>query len=268
MLSYSKDTDREILLKINSDRELLEMCSLNKYFNGLCDEAFFRNRIVAKYPQSLKNKPENMKWKQFYLKLVYLIGKMQEDYEFDFTSGDPEMYFDILEESNIAQQFFFASKYYLKDLLSYLISRENKIDNNWPYKNYLEWGVFGAAVGNHEELLEWYLKNVQPEISLDLPLSGAAEGGHKTLVENLIERGATDFNSAIYNAGRGGQKEIVGLLLKRGANINEALVGAAETRQPKEFVHYLLEIGGNIEQALLLYDTITTDEIAYLSNFL
>ena len=175
---------------------------------------------------------------------------MQEDYRFNFVSGDPELYYSILTKDAIDQQFFFASKYYLKNLLSYLITRENEIQNNWRYKNYLEWGIFGAAVGNHEELLDWYLKNTQIGGSLDLALSGAAEGGHKELVEKLIEQGATNFDDAMYNAGLGGQKEIVVILLKHGANINKALVGAADSRLPDDFVYFLLEKGGDIEQAI------------------
>lgn len=211
MLSHSKDTDREILFKLNFDKELLQMCSLNKYFSELCDEKFFRNRLTLKYPETLKNKSENMGWKLYYLKLVYLIGKMQEDFGFTFTSGDPELYYNFLTNKNITEQFLLASQYYLKDLLGHLINRENKI-RNWGYVNYLRGGLFGAALGNHEDLVNWYLENARNAVHANTALTGAAKGGHNSLVRKLIEKGANDFDDAIWFAEEGGHKDTVELL--------------------------------------------------------
>ena len=39
-LTGLKDTDREILSKLESDRDLLNACSVNKYAWKLCDDDF------------------------------------------------------------------------------------------------------------------------------------------------------------------------------------------------------------------------------------
>ena len=50
MFTGNKDADRLILLNLDSDREILNICSLNKYGNELCNESFFMNRTLQKYP--------------------------------------------------------------------------------------------------------------------------------------------------------------------------------------------------------------------------
>ena len=54
-LTGNKDVDRLVLSYI-SYRQLLEICSINKTVNDkVCDETFFRNRVIAKYLESLTN---------------------------------------------------------------------------------------------------------------------------------------------------------------------------------------------------------------------
>ena len=54
--SGHKDTDREILNKLG-DIELLTVCKINKYFwNQVCNEDFFRNRLLNNYCNIQKNK--------------------------------------------------------------------------------------------------------------------------------------------------------------------------------------------------------------------
>ena len=241
----------------------LNACSTNKYFSNLCDESFFRNRIAYKYPLALKNKPESMKWKQFYLKLVYLIGKMKEIYNFDFVSGNPEIYYTILTNNRIDRQFYLASKNNLKDLVYFLAKREV---NDWKYSIYLEWGIFGAAIGNHEELVNWYLKSLNNDY-LETALSGAAKGGHNLLVKKLIEKGAIDFDHALYNSGLKGHRDTIELILKYGGDINQALIGAADSKLPKKFIDFLIMRGANIEDGILLAEN-DQETIDYLRNFL
>jgi hypothetical protein len=92
-----KDTDRQILLNIQDDKELLNICSLNRYTNSLCDDNFFLNRMIKKYPQLQKRKPEKLNWKKFYLESIYYIEKLKEKYQFDFlpTSEDPKEYYNF-----------------------------------------------------------------------------------------------------------------------------------------------------------------------------
>lgn len=48
-----KDTDREILLTL-SDKDLLSICSSNKYFfTSVCDNTFFYQKLYRSYPNTL-----------------------------------------------------------------------------------------------------------------------------------------------------------------------------------------------------------------------
>jgi hypothetical protein len=97
--TQNKDADRLILQTIDSDRDLLETCNLNSYFNNLCNNDFFRNRMFKKYHFLIQDKPEELSWKDYYLKSVYYIDKMKREYGFDFTSkssGDPKVYYYFL----------------------------------------------------------------------------------------------------------------------------------------------------------------------------
>ena len=98
-----KDQDREILLNIQDDKDLLKTCSLNKYlYNEVCNDMFFRNRLARTYPDTLKYKPEDMSWKAYFLRVIYYIAKMKEDNEYDysiFNEGNPEKQYEILQKN-------------------------------------------------------------------------------------------------------------------------------------------------------------------------
>ena len=118
MNSFSgiKDVDREILLAM-TDEDLLKTCSLNKYlFNVVCDDNFFYRRLLLKYPDTLNvsqsktsnslrtrilkyyNK-EDGNYKSYYLKVIYYISKMQEDYNYSYVSGNPEKQYHIFKNT-------------------------------------------------------------------------------------------------------------------------------------------------------------------------
>ena len=60
------DADREILLNVD-DRELMAICipPKNRYTRKLCDENFFRNRVVKYF--NITNKPADLTWKKVYV---------------------------------------------------------------------------------------------------------------------------------------------------------------------------------------------------------
>ena len=102
--SHGKDIDREILLSMDKDEDLLKACSVNKYFlNGVCDDMFFKNRLMKKYPNTLKyknleNKKTNfnkLSWKQYFLQVVFYITKLKEDYEYIYTVGNFQTQYKI-----------------------------------------------------------------------------------------------------------------------------------------------------------------------------
>lgn len=87
-LTGLKDVDREVLKHVD-DESLLKICGINrKTWNDVCDENFLKRRLTGKYPNIEKYKKENENWKRFFLKAIYYISKMKEEFHFTYTSGD------------------------------------------------------------------------------------------------------------------------------------------------------------------------------------
>jgi hypothetical protein len=98
-ISGIRDVDREILSKLD-DRELLKACSIDKYtWNTICDDAFLKRRLLAKYPQIEKEKTKSETWKHFFLRAVHYIAKMKEEFGYDYTFGDFEGQYNLLKEN-------------------------------------------------------------------------------------------------------------------------------------------------------------------------
>lgn len=77
----NKHADQEIVLRIDSDKQFLKTCALNSYMaEKVCDDDLFRRRMISKYPLLVMYKPKSIKWKQYYLKTIYDMAKLQEDY--------------------------------------------------------------------------------------------------------------------------------------------------------------------------------------------
>ena len=57
----------------------------------------------------------------------------------------------------------------------------------------------------------------------------AAKGGHKDIVERMLELGATNYNRSMSQAAEGGRKEIVEMMLVKGAtDYDRAMIMAAK----------------------------------------
>ena len=88
-----------------------------------------------------------------------------------------------------------------------------------------DWALRGACEGGHKELVELMIE--KGATRWDWGLRGACRGGHKDLAELMIEKGATNWNSAFRGACRGGHKELVELMIEKGAtDWDGALFGA------------------------------------------
>ena len=81
---------------------------------------------------------------------------------------------------------------------------------------YVNSGMYGAAEGGHKELVDLFIKNGANDWNDGM--RGAAIGGYKELVEFFIEQGANHWNSGMCGAAEGGHKELVDLFVKKGAN--------------------------------------------------
>ncbi len=95
-LTGIKDVDKIILSHID-DRQLIEICSLNKtYMEKVCDEHFFRDRTISKYPETIKYKDYGRvrSWKQHYLNNVKYSDLLKNYGGYSKKYKSPKLYYD------------------------------------------------------------------------------------------------------------------------------------------------------------------------------
>ena len=72
---------------------------------------------------------------------------------------------------------------------------------------------------NHRPLIELLIKkDIHKSLYLDYGLSGACEGGHRDLVQMMIDLGATNFNYGLQSACYRGHRDLVQWMIDLGAN--------------------------------------------------
>ena len=105
-LTGIRDVDREILLRLD-DYSLLKSCSLNNYFkNSVCDDQFLEKRLRETYPETIKFKPADKSWRQYFLEVIYYREKLQfHDNEHDEkvipeNVGDLKYLYSITKNNN------------------------------------------------------------------------------------------------------------------------------------------------------------------------
>ena len=215
-LSGLKDIDREFLKHVD-DKELLEICTINKKtWNEVCDDAFLRRRLVDKYPGIEKYKSLNESWKRFYLSAIYYISKLKEDHQFVYTSGN------------------FKNQYRLFKNESGLLFLDAIDDKEWSIVKYL--------IGKGHDIHAFQ----------DYAIRTAAEKGDLEMTKWLVEHGA-DINAwkgfVLINPVRNGHFEVVKYLIEQGADIHaqgDGALKAAVENGDFDMVKYLVEHGANI----------------------
>ena len=181
-LSGLKDIDREVL-KYVDDKELIKFCSFErKTWNEVCDDNFLKRRLSSKYSGIEKYRRENETWKQFYLRAVYTISKMREDYKIFYLSGDFEKQYELL-----------------KTYKEGIILLENAADT-----------------GQLDLVKYAYEKGVNSSYALML----ASENGHLEIVKYLVEQGVTINYHILRRAMLTGHFDIVKYLVEHGADIH------------------------------------------------
>ena len=214
-LTGLKDVDRE-LLKYVSDRDLLEVCSLDRRtWNEVCDDNFLKRRL-ARYPGIEKYKEENESWKRFFLRVIYYTSRMKEKFKFDYVYGDFKKQYNLLKKSKYTG---------INELLSRTLLDYEKTD--LPLVRY--------AVENGADIHD----------NDDWPLWRAAENGNTELVRYLIDNGANvhaRYDEALRRAVAFGNLETVKYLIEHGADISvldEEELDFAEDLGKDDIVEYI-----------------------------
>lgn len=234
-ISGYKDTDKEILLAL-SDKDLIKTCSLNKYlFRSVCDENFFYRKLSRTYPDTLKFFDtliflKDKTYKQYYLKVVYYVAKLLEDFNYIYIAGVPQIQYEIFKD---------VSKKIIKnDKEEFLINYEKLL-----YE--------AAKRGELELVKEAIKKGVDIHKFNEITLTYASGGGHLEILKYLVALGANIHanNQILRWASEKGHLEVVKYLVELGVNIhfnNDAALRSASAGGHLDIVKYLEGLGANI----------------------
>jgi hypothetical protein len=262
MLSGIRDIDREILSKLD-DRELLKVCSIDKYtWTSVCDDNFLKRRLLSKYPNIDSNKGGES-WKQFFLKAIYYIDKLKEEFNYSYTYGDFTKQYNILEKIYEEQlpRVEIDLNYVMKNLLvqSVLQNELALVEFCLKYRKYYNFDLlmkvlFIAADSNNYEIFVYLLKKIKLKNLFGLQryeilLRKVLKSGHldavKLLIEKLIQAFSyneiVNFLSLDYT---NGDFKIIKYLVDLGVkrHIDEALFYASKNGN-LDVVKYLVEHG-------------------------
>ena len=182
------NVDIGIINRLN-DKELGQVCQVNRYANSLCkNENLWMNRILKYYPEAHKYKKEDKTWRDYYIQIASYLGKysdIDEAMKEAARDGPKEIVELFIEKGATHWNSGMANAVYVghKDLVDFFIK---KGANNW------NWGMERAAKGGHKELVDFFIS--KGATNWDWGMVYAAQGGYKELVEFFIKKGATNWN--------------------------------------------------------------------------
>ena len=210
-----KDLDRHLAKYVN-DKDVLNMI-VNKRYLELFDEQFFHNLLILKYPLLIRFKKEET-WKEFYIKMVYYMSKLKEEFNFPYIPAinyDPKLVYERLQR--------------------------------YPDAVWDDGLKFAATVGNIKLIEEMLGKGANSNFGL----TGATIKGDKKLIDYFISLGATNFGTSLLFAAEYNHKDLVDYFINRGARPALGLVGAAVGRNDEIFDYINGKYPGNLNRALL-----------------
>jgi ankyrin repeat protein len=276
MLTGNKDTDREVLRHLD-DRDLLKVCHVSKnLWNKVCDDDFLRRRLTEKYPGIEKYKKEGESWKDFFLKALFYIGKMKEEFKFEYTFGDFKKQYYLLKENNssVYGLFFEAVKNgelplviraiqhgaNEKDTLALIFAVRNGhleivnfLNENGANIHYRNDDILREASENgYVEIVKYLIeKGANVHTQNDITIKTAAQNGHLNVIKYLVETGYihSDNDAALRTASEHGYLDIVKYLVENGADIhaeNEEALRYSSQNGHFDVVKYLVENGANV----------------------
>lgn len=265
-MNISSDIYQHIAL-MNSDRDILNMLSVNKKFN---DPEFFKRIISNRYPLLVKYKNPGEDWKQFYLRMTRYIYLSKEEYGFPYIPSqhiNPEEIYNTLTKEAVGKGDKYAPNMWVNGLLEAV--RINRLDlvkeivtNGFKYLdniNNKNIAIYTAAYNDYIDILN-YLVDIFQYKNITYILVAFARVGNISLLEQYLNKyyqNPENYNNVDYNlimeaAVNGtGNMEIINLMLSKGANnYNEVLYTAAK-RGYINIVKLMLSMGvNNLNNAL------------------
>lgn len=239
MFPLYKDLDRFIISKL-SDKDILSVSVINKYFYTICNNDFFRKIVKERYPTVLYEDKRTL------VNILYCIERMNSMFQYRYKFGNPITqlglfhkygWFDydllLIESANAGElalvQETFNSEIWPSDhiyfqialsyaannieIVKYLVStaKDNEESNHYHYSNFI--GGFERAcwIGN-VEVVEYLIEhNAMLDSGYNTPIKNAAVNGHLSIVKILLEKGVDiiDFEHLFQTVSTNEHKDIV-----------------------------------------------------------
>ena len=243
-ISGLKDVDREILKHLD-DEKLLKICTLDrKTWNEVCDDNFLRRRLM-KYPGIEKYKLENESWKRFYLRVLYYVSKMQEEYEYTYKTGNFKVQYDLLKNYKMDKLLIEAARKGEVEIVKHAIENGANVHTAADYPLKL------AVYAGNLDLVKLLLAS-SDNVRDDIAFRWASVAGKIDIVKYLVEKGVdihllndTAFRMASFE----GQLPVVKYLVGKGANMhinNEEALRTASLHGHFDVVKYLVDQGADV----------------------
>ncbi len=196
-----KDVDR-LIFKNLSNNDILEVSKINKYtYTKVCDEIFFRNLVMKRYPETIKYTDYVIdNWTSYFLKNIYYLDKLRKEYRCKFkynsTEISPELEYlarQLNKKPENNKKFSYNRNVALRwaagngnlVLVKYLIEKDAKISDN----NYIAFKT--AAKYGQLEIIKYLIDKV-PNIIISEALKWASEKGHLSVVKYLTDKSNSD----------------------------------------------------------------------------
>lgn len=185
-VSGLKDIDREIMSKM-TDKDVLNFCAIDKRtWNEVCDDTFLKRRL-SRYPGIDRYAKINETWKQFYLRTVYYISKMKEDYNFDYISGNFVKQYSMLKLYSLNRNKLLSesSKEGELDLVKYALKKGADIHffNDYSLKY--------AVDQRHLDVVKYLIEHgADIHIQNERFLQWAVSNGYLDIVKYLVQHGS------------------------------------------------------------------------------
>lgn len=243
-MELSKDTYL-YLTQFADNRTILNMLSVNKKFN---DDMFFEQVMKRKYPLLISQKQNYETWKHFFLKNIYYISKIEEQYGIPYIPTTLNIPKTMYKSGDIIYNLAVNMASYAGD-----IGLVKKIMKNHPedfkYSDSLYIPLMFAAIGNHKDIIELM---IQKGADINYGLRGAAESGNLELVNYMIKQGADDWDMGLIGASSGGNLELVKLMINKGADDFDVALSEAAGGGHIDIVELMLQKGAtNVDYALM-----------------
>ena len=236
----------EYILNLADDKTTINMIRANpKVFEN---ERFYEKVMRKRYPLLIKFRKENETWKALYLRMVYILAKLEEDYKIPYIPT--------------------------KDC-----SPELLLDSGKQGGKIYDYALGCAAAGGHIHLIDYFFERSNNKNSaLAFALSLAGEYSNLNTVKYLISKGADSYHFLLSGAAAGGNVDVMkfalDVLKSRGWDFNmqrpHSAIRNAIANEKIEAIDFLIQNGLRIRREDIDYaeDKRNHDIAEYIRKFL